>query len=99
MSDNEVILSGKVWSAALPSTVLAFFYPRTAKCDAAPACRQRAEAAHRKFGEQYPDTKVPLLTLDQGDWREPFDVAEAREAQLARERTEEEQADADKWRL
>ena len=69
---NEVVLSARAWAAALPSTIVAFFYLATPDCEQAAACRARAELAHARFRAQYPQSNAPMLRLDQLDWNEPF---------------------------
>ena len=74
---TEVVLSARAWDAALPSTFVAFFYPKAC----APACREKTEADHRRFLAEFPEMsggRVPVLELDQFDWRTPFSAPRGR---------------------
>jgi hypothetical protein len=72
---NELVFSFDVWSAQLPATVEAFFYPLAAECARVDDCEARTRRAHHAFTAAYPQSAVPLLTLDPTDWHAPFAVA------------------------
>ena len=46
-------------------------------CRASDACEGATRRAHAAFLRAYPESGMPLLTLDPSDWEAPFAVAEA----------------------
>ena len=59
---NEVVLDSRAWSAGLPRTIEAFFYPDTPQCSATP-CQQAVRDARAGFAKEYDAEPLPLLRL------------------------------------
>ena len=69
---NEIVISSARWEQQLPFTFEAFFYPRTSACTADPMCEGATRTAHARFVAEFPESGMPLLTLDPSDWQAPF---------------------------
>ena len=65
------------WHEQLPRSFEAFFFPATPNCRASDACEGATRRAHAAFLRSFPESGMPLLTLDPSDWEAPFAVAEA----------------------
>jgi len=69
---NEVIVSQARWQDRLPWTFEAFFYVASDSCAADVGCERKTRNAYAAFQREYPDSGVPLLTIDPTDWEAPF---------------------------
>ena len=72
---NEVVLSFDVWRAQLPNTIEAVFYPTSGRCVGYDDCEGRTRRVHAALEQAFPDSHVPLLTLDPMNWLQPFTPA------------------------
>merc|ERR1712137_424768 len=75
---NEVVVATRHWALELPAVMEAPFYMGgssclTGTCEEVEGC-PKARAMHAAFLAQYGKTseEVPLLCLDDTDWRAPF---------------------------
>ena len=69
-----MIVSEERWHGALPHSFEAFFFPATPNCQGS-SCERKTREAHAAFLSEYPQSGVPLLTLDPNNWEAPFAVA------------------------
>ena len=62
---NELVLSGAVYTSALPAVIQAFFYPVNGPVHHREGDSDRAKKAHQLFLGNFPEASaVPLLTYD-----------------------------------
>ena len=68
---SQIIVDAHAWIQNLPHTIGAFFYVR----GSSEANVGWAKWAHTEFHKVYPGAEAPLVSLDLGDWDNPFRTA------------------------